>query len=266
MNFSFECLDEPVTTKISSNKSGNNVAVGTCMMQGWRKSLQDAYNICIDYDDDVSYFALYDGHGGHEVATYCAKELPEFIKQTYAYSKGNMTQALISGVSEFDITLTKPEVVEILNKLSQVDISKKPDEDEHDVEVDCNNESEDENKVISNIIPEKESKNDDFNTATKDNEVDKKKSNNPDSNNANQNCAAENVESPQECIATGPEKNLESSKPTDILNSEKVEDRTSSNEIEFIGECSEKSAEINNFESNEELIVYDEDDSDYDDY
>lgn len=40
MNFSFECLDEPVTTKISSNKSGKNVAVGTCMMQGWRKSLQ----------------------------------------------------------------------------------------------------------------------------------------------------------------------------------------------------------------------------------
>jgi len=29
--------------------------------------LQDAHNCCLDFDENVSQFAVYDGHGGHEV-------------------------------------------------------------------------------------------------------------------------------------------------------------------------------------------------------
>ncbi|KAK0180947.1 hypothetical protein PV327_003275 [Microctonus hyperodae] len=259
MNFSFECLDEPVTTKILSDNSEKNVSVGTCMMQGWRTSLQDAYNVCIDYDDNASFFALYDGHGGHEVATYCAKELPDFIQKTYAYSKGDITRALINGISEFDMILTKPEVTEILKELSQVDISKKPENEP-------NNECESKDEIISNATPEKESKND-SNTSNESTQDDNKESNNLSSNNANQNLnsRSENLESLQECLANGLEKKLESLKLVDTINNpEKIEDKVSPSKIEFIKESSEKSIEDDNCESNEEDVDYDDDEEDDD--
>ena len=51
---------------------------------------QDAHNAILKYDNDSSLFAVYDGHGGHEVAKYCAQKLPDFIKNNEDYQKGNI--------------------------------------------------------------------------------------------------------------------------------------------------------------------------------
>lgn len=80
--------------------------------------LQDAHNCCIEFDEDSSLFAVYDGHGGHEVATYCAKELPCFIKNTEAYKNGNIKQALIDAFLGFDAALTKPDIANILKEIA----------------------------------------------------------------------------------------------------------------------------------------------------
>ncbi|XP_015173569.1 PREDICTED: probable protein phosphatase 2C 58 [Polistes dominula] len=111
-------LTKPITKKISSDKVGKNVAFGASSMQGWRISQEDAHNCCIEFDKDVSLFAVYDGHGGHEVATYCARNLPNFIKETEAYKRGDIRQALIDAFLGFDATLAKPEVISILKELA----------------------------------------------------------------------------------------------------------------------------------------------------
>ena len=49
------------------------VAWGVVDMQGWRKSMEDAH-ICapvFDKENGASLFAVFDGHGGSEVALYC---------------------------------------------------------------------------------------------------------------------------------------------------------------------------------------------------
>jgi len=51
---------------------------------------QDAHNAILKYDTDSSLFAVYDGHGGHEVAKYCAQRLPNFIKNNEDYQKGEI--------------------------------------------------------------------------------------------------------------------------------------------------------------------------------
>ncbi|GAB1865820.1 Protein phosphatase 1G [Camponotus japonicus] len=137
-------LSEPITKKESSNETGKNVAYGASSMQGWRISQEDAHNCCIDFDDNCSLFAVYDGHGGHEVATYCSRYLPDFIKQTEAYKRGDIRQALIDAFLGFDATLTKPEVVKILHELAETSTTEKKEGD---------NES-DEEENVSNLCME----------------------------------------------------------------------------------------------------------------
>ncbi|KYN29662.1 hypothetical protein ALC57_00925 [Trachymyrmex cornetzi] len=101
----------------------------------------DAHNCCIGFDENVSLFAVYDGHGGHEVATYCARNLPDFIKQTEAYKTSDIRQALIDAFLGFDETLTKPEVVNVLKELAGTSTSEKKENDsnESDEEENVNN-------------------------------------------------------------------------------------------------------------------------------
>ena len=93
---------------------------------------QDDHNCCLEFDEDTSLFAVYDGHGGHEVAAYCSKNLPDFIKNTDAYKKGDIKQALIDAFLEFDATLAKPEIIAILKEIAGTRLSdaEKGDEDD----------------------------------------------------------------------------------------------------------------------------------------
>jgi len=49
-------------------------------MQGWRKSNEDAHITSLDFEPGVSLFAVFDGHGGCEVAKYCAKYFVSELK------------------------------------------------------------------------------------------------------------------------------------------------------------------------------------------
>lgn len=82
-------------------------------------SPQDAHNVIIDFDENKSLFAVYDGHGGSEVAVYTSQHLPEFIKKTEQFKKGNYKQALIDAFMEFDESLIKDEVMAILKTLKK---------------------------------------------------------------------------------------------------------------------------------------------------
>lgn len=81
---------------------------------------QDAHNCVIDFDKNASLFAVYDGHGGHEVAAYCAQKLPEFIKETEAYKAGDFEKALVDAFLGFDATIATRDVVGVLKEIAGV--------------------------------------------------------------------------------------------------------------------------------------------------
>jgi serine/threonine protein phosphatase PrpC len=33
-------------------------------MQGWRNTMEDAHIVCLDIGNGISFFGVYDGHGG----------------------------------------------------------------------------------------------------------------------------------------------------------------------------------------------------------
>lgn len=109
---------------------------------------QDAHNCALDFDTNTSLFAVYDGHGGHEVALYASQKFPEFLKNLEAYKNGNMKDALVDAFLGFDNTIATAEVVEILKELA----TDKTIIDDSEEEDDVNNLYEEANMPIELVI------------------------------------------------------------------------------------------------------------------
>ncbi|KTF93321.1 hypothetical protein cypCar_00004142 [Cyprinus carpio] len=88
-------LSQPNTEKTASDGGNESMHFGFAAMQGWRVSMEDAHNCIPELDDETAMFAVYDGHGGEEVALYCSKYLPDIIKEQKAYKDGKL-QKMIS--------------------------------------------------------------------------------------------------------------------------------------------------------------------------
>ena len=80
--------------------------------------LQDAHNAILNFDDFSSLFAVYDGHGGHEVAVYTAKRLPNFIKSRKDYRMGRIEDGLVEAFVEFDRSLIERDIVRELRVIA----------------------------------------------------------------------------------------------------------------------------------------------------
>lgn len=100
--------------------------------------LQDAHICSLDFDKSTSLFAVFDGHGGSEVALYCSKKLPEFLKSTEAYKKTDYERALKDAFLGFDATLVDEEIIKELKQLIPADKldGETSDEDMEDYEED----------------------------------------------------------------------------------------------------------------------------------
>merc|ERR1712141_818550 len=127
-------LSQPITKKEIGVEEDDNFWVSSTSMQGWRVSQEDAHNAILNYDDYSSLFAVYDGHGGHEVAAYTAKKLPNYIKCRKDYRMGNIEQGLTEAFVEFDRTLTEQSVVRELRIIAGKEVD--PDEEVDHKEVD----------------------------------------------------------------------------------------------------------------------------------
>ncbi|XP_017196343.1 protein phosphatase 1G isoform X2 [Oryctolagus cuniculus] len=125
-------LSQPNTVKCSGDGVGAPrlpLPYGFSAMQGWRVSMEDAHNCIPELDSETAMFSVYDGHGGEEVALYCAKYLPDIIKDQKAYKEGKLQKALEDAFLAIDAKLTTEEVIK---ELAQ--IAGRPTEDEDEKE------------------------------------------------------------------------------------------------------------------------------------
>lgn len=102
---------------------------GVSAMQGWRINMEDAHANVLDLqarssddsnskdpeqkpaDSDVriSYFGVYDGHGGDKVAIYTGEHLHEIIAKQEAFKKRDFEQALKDGFLAIDRAILSGE-------------------------------------------------------------------------------------------------------------------------------------------------------------
>lgn len=78
---------------------------GVSAMQGWRISMEDAHCTVLDllkpgsdeakaHSSRLSFFGVFDGHGGDKVAQYAGEHLPDILVKQDTFKAGNYEQAL----------------------------------------------------------------------------------------------------------------------------------------------------------------------------
>ncbi|KAK4488890.1 hypothetical protein RD792_004680 [Penstemon davidsonii] len=83
-------LSTPRTEKISEDGENGRLRYGLSSMQGWRSSMEDAHAAYTNLDGSTAFFGVYDGHGGKEVAKFCAKFLHKQVLEHEAYRAGDL--------------------------------------------------------------------------------------------------------------------------------------------------------------------------------
>jgi protein phosphatase 1B len=76
-------LDKPKTEKYNESNVGGGLKYGLSSMQGWRIEMEDAHSAVIgipDQKENVSWFAVFDGHAGSRVSAHCSHHLLDCIR------------------------------------------------------------------------------------------------------------------------------------------------------------------------------------------
>ncbi|GLJ32033.1 hypothetical protein SUGI_0645140 [Cryptomeria japonica] len=94
-------LSSPKTEKVSEDGENDRIKYGVSNMQGWRASMEDAHAAVPDFDDGMSFFGVYDGHGGKVVSKFCAKFLHQVVKAEN-HKKGDICESLQAAFFRMD--------------------------------------------------------------------------------------------------------------------------------------------------------------------
>ena len=101
----------------SESGQDDRFAYGVSAMQGWRINMEDAHATILDLqaqqagkkeqtpaatDARISFFGVYDGHGGDKVALYSGERLHQIIAKEQAFKDGKFDQALKDGFLAID--------------------------------------------------------------------------------------------------------------------------------------------------------------------
>ncbi|KRY26957.1 putative protein phosphatase 2C F42G9.1 [Trichinella spiralis] len=80
---------------------------------------KDAHNCILNFDDEVSFFAVYDGHGGPEVSQYMSMNFPDFLKSVDGWRTEKMDSILQRAFLEFDASLKGKDAMQKLKELAK---------------------------------------------------------------------------------------------------------------------------------------------------
>jgi serine/threonine protein phosphatase PrpC len=95
-------LSEPDKAKYSEHSSSNKYHYSASMMQGWRKSQEDAHIAILALPNGEAIFGVFDGHGGDQVSKFVEKKFVEVFTKLPEYRERKYSEALTKCFIQLD--------------------------------------------------------------------------------------------------------------------------------------------------------------------
>ena len=86
--------DSPNKTKEDHKGENNKIRFCCSEMQGWRGNMEDSHIAELDLGDGNSFFGVFDGHGGPEVAKFVKYHFCKNLINNAAYKRKDYKKAL----------------------------------------------------------------------------------------------------------------------------------------------------------------------------
>lgn len=102
-------LTTPKKEKEVQDGGNEKMTFGACGMQGWRNTMEDSHIANLDLGDGRSFFGVYDGHGGNEVAEWVRDHLIGILTNLDSFKSGDYEACLRDLYVTIDKLLTTPE-------------------------------------------------------------------------------------------------------------------------------------------------------------
>ncbi|CAB3403653.1 unnamed protein product [Caenorhabditis bovis] len=127
-------LNKPIVEKSREVGDGNGLKYACTTMQGWRANQEDAHNCVINIHNDWNMFAVYDGHGGSEVAKFTADKFPNFLKERKFWEEDDIEACLQKAFVDFDDFLRSENAMKDLAYLANPEKADKGNESEDEAD------------------------------------------------------------------------------------------------------------------------------------
>ncbi|MBS1889889.1 MAG: hypothetical protein JST59_01230 [Actinobacteria bacterium] len=115
---------QPDRTKKSEPGSSKRLEFVASEMCGWRNYMEDAHITKATFAGGMSLFAVFDGHGGGEVAKFTEKHFAEELLNNENFGKKKYEQALSDTFLKIDRLLATAEGDKELKKIKKEMIDK----------------------------------------------------------------------------------------------------------------------------------------------
>ncbi|CAD8099065.1 unnamed protein product [Paramecium sonneborni] len=110
-------LSQPKTEKSTYTGKNQTLEYAATHMQGWRNTMEDTHISDINIENDIHLFAVFDGHGGSEVAIFAERHFKEELMKNKNYIQKNYEKALTETFFRIDKMLQEQAGQEELNKI-----------------------------------------------------------------------------------------------------------------------------------------------------
>lgn len=86
-------LTKPCTKKNTVIGGGNDIKFAASSMQGWRTNMEDAHICEPQFTHNASLFAVFDGHGGSDVAKFCSEKFGHELRNNQNFQSGKIKES-----------------------------------------------------------------------------------------------------------------------------------------------------------------------------
>eukprot|EP00830_Metopus_es_P009425 TRINITY_DN1908_c0_g3_i3.p1 TRINITY_DN1908_c0_g3~~TRINITY_DN1908_c0_g3_i3.p1 ORF type:complete len:382 (+),score=62.13 TRINITY_DN1908_c0_g3_i3:98-1147(+) len=114
-------LDQPNKSKVSEEGETDMLKYCATSMQGWRINMEDAHLSISKFGGDPTacLFAVFDGHGGIEIAEFARLHFPEELLKNPDYIAGRFKEALSATFLKIDAILSTEAGKKEVNALTE---------------------------------------------------------------------------------------------------------------------------------------------------